>query len=166
MLKGIRPVTRRAIKIQQDATAQNLWTIARRLNKMPLDIAAKILTRRWLSFQGMRRIHPRVSSMILARMHGLDSGKALVVAQNIVSQLKINITGEQHLMGQGWVDLGIEILALGSQKVGSVDISAVEFTPAYKVHTGEKFHVIGSAPGMNEGILIALKFDPKHGFVK
>jgi len=153
--------------IQEVATPKNLRQIASKLLNMPLDKAAAVLTARWLNGFQFKSIHSRVSSMVLAQMYRLDPDKTSVVAKNIIAQRKITLDREEHLTDQGWVDLAVEILALGARKVGSVEIihSTSAISP-YTVHATRKIHIVASVDHVNEGILIEIKLDPNHDFAK
>ena len=159
-----RHTTRIARTIQSRATSENLSAIAGRLLNMPLDKAARTLTARWLTMNGLKGIHRRAASMILSRMYRTDADKALVVAQSILSQLEIPVLGEQLLNNTGWVDLGVEVLALGCHKVSLVDVRQEELSGSYRVVElkAGRLQVIASADKVNQGHLIELKFTPRH----
>ena len=94
--------------------------------------------------------------MILARMYKLDASKAAEVTKNLVDQLQIKLDGDHHLTEQGWADVGVEILALGSHRVGSIDIKTGRLSSGYSVHDlgNQKLHVVGSIDQINESIIV------------
>lgn len=158
--------TARAKTIQNRATQNNLDQFAGMLLRKSRNEIAKVLTARWVSGFKIMQIHSRVSSMLLARIFLADNKAATAVAIRIISNLKIRLDGEDLLTEKGWVDLAIEILALGFHKVRSIDILEDDFVPGYKVYdTSNSYNISASAPQVNQGHLINLKLDPKHELV-
>lgn len=143
-------------EIQKQTTPANLTAIANRLLGLSSNLVARALA----------KAHPRLASMLLANMYVQDHGAAKETAQQLISVLKIRVSGEHLLSDRGWADLGAEVLALGNRKVVSVEVKPVFFHPIYRVFENGGQEIICSAPQVNEGHLIAIKLDPRHRFLK
>ncbi|MFH1361444.1 MAG: hypothetical protein ABIH69_02170 [bacterium] len=128
---------------------------------------ARIFTARIITPFNVSPMHGRLSSMLLARIYQVDEEKAVGIAKEIVKSLGVSIANAKFLTNKGWVDLGVEILAVGRPWITEVKISSKDFVPGYCVDASGRLILLGcSAPQVNAGHLIKLKIDPNHSFMK